>query len=299
MLTAGYASIRFAARLAKEPNMNSITAAVDDIANMPRQRCVNLGGSKEVKTCFFGDLSSKTNIVLFGDSHAIQWFNPLLAAAESHGWKLTTIVASGCPATDVDVRPRGTSAMFTSSCSLWRSASIQSIVAQRPSLVFIANAVIYLRRPGKQAGPFDVSLNQWREGMRHTVEALSSARIQVVIMRDNPISDFDIPTCLARSMRHSWYPGGTCEMDRSTSLNPAVFEAEKESVSGLPNVHFIDLTDRLCRTDVCWSVQQGLVMYRDDNHLTGRFAASLAPELEEQLLPLLRTATRSGERVSG
>ena len=109
-------------------------------------------------------------------------------------------------------------------------------------------------------------------------------------MRDNPHFTFDVPTCLARSVRHSWYLGGSCELDKSKALNPAVFEAEKAGARGLPNVHFIDLTDRLCQRNVCWVVQGDVVMYRDNNHLTGHFADSLMPVLEAELLPILRIA---------
>jgi hypothetical protein len=78
-------------------------------------------------------------------------------------------------------------------------------------------------------------------------------------------------------------------MDKSTSLDPAVFEAEKAGARGLPNVHFIDLTDWLCQRDSCWTVQGGAVMYRDNNHLTGNFANSLAPVLDAELLLVVNT----------
>ena len=76
-------------------------------------------------------------------------------------------------------------------------------------------------------------------------------------------------------------------MHRSLVLSEAVFEAEKASVSDLQNVHLIDLTDQLCTEDVCWAVRGGVIMYRDNNHLTGAFTESLLPVLERELLPLL------------
>ena len=74
---AAFLSIRVALRLEKAPAMKIITDAIEDISNLPRQQCVSLGESSDVKTCVFGNTSSATNVVLFGDSHAIQWFNPL------------------------------------------------------------------------------------------------------------------------------------------------------------------------------------------------------------------------------
>ena len=109
-------------------------------------------------------------------------------------------------------------------------------------------------------------------------------------MRDNPFFPFDIPTCLARSIRHSWYPGGSCAISKSEGLNPAIFEAEKAGARGFPNVHFIDLTDRFCDGKVCPAIQNGLVIYRDSNHMTRSFAETLRPVLEAQLVPILKAA---------
>ncbi len=78
------------------------------------------------------------------------------------------------------------------------------------------------------------------------------------------------------------------EMDESKSLDPGVFEAEKAGAQGLLNIHFIDLTDRLCNNNVCWAFQGGEIIYRDNNHLTGSFANSLAPALATKLSPGLK-----------
>lgn len=286
-LSVSLQSIRFAVQLANAPEMKTIDAAVDDIASMPRQQCVNLGESPDLKTCVFGSTSSGTNIILFGDSHAIQWFNPLLQIAESHGWKLTTMVKSGCFATDV--RTPGSSTAFAINCARWRAEAIRRIVGLRPSIVFIGNASNYFGRKDDPSSRFGVSPDEWQDGTRRTLKALTTAGLRVVAMRDNPSSSWDIPTCLARFVRHSWHPSGSCEMDKSTSLDPAVFEAEKAGARGLPNVHFIDLTDWLCQRDSCWTVQGGAVMYRDNNHLTGNFANSLAPVLDAELLLVVNT----------
>ncbi len=286
LFSASVLSIRFADQLADMPEMKSFDAAVGDIADMPRQQCVNLGDSPDVKTCVFGNASSDTSIILFGDSHAIQWFNPLLQIVESHGWKLTTVVKSGCLASDV--RTPGSSDAFALSCSSWRSQAIQQIVEQRPSIVVVGNASNYYSLKDEPGNRLGILPEEWQNGTRRTLNALATAGIRVVAMRDNPSSNWDIPTCLARSVRHFWRPRGSCEMDKSTSLDPAVFEAEKAGAAGLPNVHFLDLTDWLCQREACWTVQGGSVMYRDNNHLTGTYANSLAPVLDAELLSVVK-----------
>ena len=282
----GVVSIRFAFRLADAPNMRAIKATFDDnpLPEAVRKRCMATVQSRNVQTCAFGDTASKTNIVLFGDSHAMQWVNPLTDIASANGWKLITMLKAACPAIDI-VKPPN-----TQSCAAWRADALRQIAALHPSLVILGNSSIYLGQKGKRASRFDVPLDEWQNGTRRTFEALSSAGLTVVAMRDNPFFPFDIPTCLARSIRHSWYPGGSCAISKSEGLNPAIFEAEKAGARGFPNVHFIDLTDRFCDGKVCPAIQNGLVIYRDSNHMTRSFAETLRPVLEAQLVPILKAA---------
>lgn len=284
-LGVAFLSIGYAARLANEPKMAGITAASDDVGRLPRD-CVSLGQSPEIKTCLFGDTSSGINIVLAGDSHAIQWFNPLQRIADSHGWKLTTMVKSGCPS--IDITPPVSSAGAVESCARWRAEVYRRIVSLRPSIVFIGNATnhYHLAHDSKDR----TSLDELRDGTRRMLETLTAAGLRVVIMRDSPHFAYDIPTCLARSARHSWYPGGSCQADKSTVLSAQVFEHEKAGASGFPNVRFLDMADQLCQNDICRAEQKGAVLYRDNDHLTGTFAESLAPILETELLTMLKAS---------
>ena len=284
-LSAAFLSLWFASRLAGSPEMKPFAAAAEDIAGLPRAKCVSLGDSPDVKTCTYGAVSSPLSIVLFGDSHAIQWFDPLHRLADAHGWALTTMVKSGCPTTNVTLP--GSSASAVDGCDAWREEAIRRIVALRPLLVFIGNSNHYLIGSRKMTHGAGVSLDAWRDGTRKTLTRLTAAGLRVVAMRDTPVFDVDIPTCLARSLRNPWLPGGSCVTDKATSLNPAAFASELLGARDDPNVQFINLTDRLCRGDSCQTVEHGMIMYRDDNHLTGKFAEALAPELDAVLLPIL------------
>jgi peptidoglycan/LPS O-acetylase OafA/YrhL len=280
-LAAATLCMEYAGHLANTSEMKRITAAVDDIAAMPRQECVTLGESPEVKTCEFGVAAGATSVVLFGDSHAIQWFNPLRGIAEAKGWKLTTVVKSGCPATDT--KPPGSTAGFRANCDKWRADAIRKIVSLRPTAVLIGNASEYLDRQDKPG----ISIEEWRAATARTLHALVAGGTRVALLRDTPRPWFDIPTCLARSLRHSWYPGGSCAMEESTVVDPAIFDAEKAAARDLQNVYFIDMTDQLCYNEVCSAVQNGEIIYRDESHLTGSFADRLRPVLEQRLLTIL------------
>ena len=275
----------FAGQLAREPKMMPITTAIKDVTRLPRKDCVSGLQSTEVKICEFGNASSVLNIVLFGDSHAIQWFNPLERIATSKGWKLTTVVKSSCPA--FDIAPLGHSIGTLATCARWRRESLQRIVELRPTMVFMGNLTNSLGQKDRNNPAKTVPLNGLQEGVRRTVQALGGLR--VAIMRDTPYFPYDIPTCLARSLRHTWYPVDSCAAGESSVLNAAVFQSEQEGARGLSNVHFIDITDRICEKGTCKPVHGDALIYRDHHHLTGKFADSLMPTLDLRLVTILNT----------
>ena len=287
-LGAALLAMWFASHLEKEPRMQAIAAAIGDITRLPRNECISSLQSPEVNVCEVGDTSSGINIVLFGDSHAIQWFNPLERIAESNGWKLTTMVKSACPS--FDIKPLGQSAGSLAACASWRAEALRRIIALRPTIVFIANSTSYLGNTTTypkdgSAPPMTFALDNLQDGTRRTLQALTGFR--VVLMRDTPYFSYDVPTCLARSVRHAWYPGGSCEAERSIVLNAAVFQSEQAGARGLSNVHFIDVTDRICQQEICRPVQRNGLVYRDHHHLTGAFADSLTVVLNRQLLSIV------------
>jgi peptidoglycan/LPS O-acetylase OafA/YrhL len=285
-LVAATLSLRFAEQLGQMPGMQASAAAVHDIASIAHTRCISLDGSSSVKTCEFGASTATTTVVLFGDSHAIPWFEPLHRIAEHHGWKLITVLKSGCSAAAFSADP---DPVLSTQCSQWREQAIHDIVASRPSLVFLGSATNRLKRhieSTRHATPTELEAIQ--EGTRRTVQALTGAGLHVMFARDNPEFSFDMPTCLAHLQRHAWYASSACEMPLATVLDPAIHEAEQSAIRGLPNVHYIDLTNRFCHASLCGGVSDGMVIYRDTDHLTGHFAASLAAVLEPQVLAALR-----------
>jgi peptidoglycan/LPS O-acetylase OafA/YrhL len=284
-LGAALIALRIANHLSEAPRMQALAAARADFADMSRKECVSVDGSSAVKICEFGSPISTTNIVLFGDSHAAQWFDALHEMAQRQHWRLTTVVKLGCAA--VDTNP-GRGIDDDSECSAWRAEALHRIVALHPSLVIMGNATNKLGRPenpGVLASP--ELLSAVRDGVLRTIRPLSKAGLRLVLMRDTPEFPFDVTSCLARVARLAWYPRSACELPLAAVLDPAVFAAEKSAALGLSNVSFIDLTDQLCPANVCKTTLDGLVMYRDTHHLTGTSAIHLISTLEPQVLRAL------------
>ena len=66
---------------------------VQDIPGVYRKGCNPDRADPHPATCFFGEISRpRSTVVLFGDSHAAQWFPALQEIAEVQHWRLATII---------------------------------------------------------------------------------------------------------------------------------------------------------------------------------------------------------------
>ena len=250
-----------------------LTAASIDFGDLPRE-CWSYGNAFDVRICEFGSSDASRTVALFGDSHAMQWFNAVRAVATEEGWRLVTFLRPGCAARDIN--PPGAS-VGVEHCRQWRSQAIEKIIGAHPSLIvmasFSAPTMDGQRIPTSDVGP----------ATRSTLERLSRAAAPIVILRDSPLPPFDVPICLGRH-----YPDSKgCDFDAAAALNPEVFAAERAAAEGMANVRFVDMDDIICPGAVCPAILRGLIIYRDQDHMTGVFARSLAPELRIRLISIL------------
>ena len=260
----------------------TVTAASTDIADISLKACVSEGPKLEVNTCAFGSPTAQRTVVLFGDSHAVQWVNAMHTAANLEGWRLVTVMRWGCAASDINPhRVFGTRA----ECKEWRSRAIVKIVAMHPSAVVMASYTGATIRGFQAEEP--MSRAELQGGTQHTMEALAHAGIPVVLLRDSPLPPFDVPRCIARNTPKP-DAAASCGFDPADALDAAGFAAEQAAAAGLSNIYFLDMTDQICPGHSCPAMRHGLIVYRDDNHLTGSFAESLAPVLRTRLFGLLR-----------
>ena len=139
----------------------------------------------------------------------------------------------------------------------------------------IANASIYL--DGADSRWIRVTPDIYREAASLTLKAL--AGLPTVVMLPVPRPGFDVPMCLARAHWRPWL-GSDCRFVRQeaeTSSSRAPGRRGRASCSSRRSWR--------CHmpVPVCETVAGGNVVYRDDNHLTPRFAATLAPAMKNAL----------------
>lgn len=104
---------------------------------------------------------------------------------------------------------------------------------------------------------------------------LGAAGVPVLAIRDNPRFVFAGPTCLARSGEGS----ERCSIPARRMLaKVSPFDA-----SGLDNVRVADFTSWICPDGICSAAQNGVVVYRDDDHLARTFVLLNEPQISAAL----------------
>src|SRR3954454_17639837 len=85
--------------------------------------------------CVHGVPSSDTTVVLFGSSHAMQWFPALNEIAKERDWRLVGLTKSACPPAEVHVYS-GVLRREYRECDQWRERTLKRIVQdENPSLI--------------------------------------------------------------------------------------------------------------------------------------------------------------------
>jgi hypothetical protein len=218
---------------------------------------VNYGDS-ESGECLYGDKNSDSTIVLFGDSHAAQWFPTLEKLARDRNFKLISLTKSACPAVVLPRNDKG--AYKNSDCNQWRENSITRIKKLRPQAVITSSFQYFTPASG-----YSDRNKWWSDGQRELLSLLRGTSEHLIYISDTPHPTRDIPSCLASE---------DYESCNSTQKSPV------QIIDGFEK---IDPTPWLC-TDFCPAIQNGNVVYRDASHISVDTALSLKPQLEAALL---------------
>ena len=100
----------------------------------------------------------------------------------------------------------------------------------------------------------------------------------------------DVPTCLSNHAS-DWR---ACANSRSNAFASDMGEREQVAAKAT-GAGLIDLTGAMCPDGgPCPVVINGMIVFRDQHHLTATFSASLAPEVDRQLVAILVAWTAAG-----
>ncbi|MEU4215919.1 acyltransferase family protein [Actinoplanes sp. NPDC026623] len=227
-----------------------------------------------------GLVTSGRLVVLFGDSHAQQWYDALDVVARKRGWRIAVFTKADCgPALGTISRGDGTGPY--TECDQWRLRALARIQRLRPAMVIMSARY-------REGSPLDVvdtagPDQDWAAAWAATVERVRRTGAVPVVVQDAPAANFDVPRCLAahrRAIRR-------CDLDVLKAL-PLARQRVVRAVVQVHGARVVDTNAWFCTPSVCPAVIGNTVVYRDDNHLTSAYARRLGGLLDTELPELTR-----------
>ena len=226
--------------------------------------------------CVYGDRSAATTVVLFGDSHAMQFFPALDRVALRRHWRLVQLAKSGCPPEAVRVIYEPLDRQYPE-CDAWRDAALARISRERPALVVTSSSVAYRVVEGRRVLDGAAGLAALTRAYPRALARLAQIVPRVAVLTDAPRPPIDVPDCVAthlRDLRRCAFPR------RAAVARARVLAAAARRVRG---VQLIDTASRFCLRRLCPAVIGDVLVYRQTGHITATYMRTLAPWLEEAL----------------
>jgi len=158
-------------------------------------------------------------------------------------------------------------------CRDWVPKAMDRVVADHPDFVFTTSTRPWNIKPGDVMPGTYAGI--WQR--------FSDNNIPILAMRDTPwlVKDgqpFNPSDCLAK--------GGdavSCGVKRSDVLadrNPTL-----DWVEQFPMLKPLDLSDAVCRADICPAVEGNVLVYHDAHHLSATYMRTMTNELGRQVGP--------------
>jgi hypothetical protein len=234
-----------------------------------------------INLCTFGVPAGEAHgtIALVGDSHAWHWRAAVDLAARYFGWQGLDSTRSSCPFTaGTPIMPEPKLA----GCLQWNK-QLLAWFRTRPeiSTVFTSDHPAPVRTAAGQS-----QIDAQVAGITRAWSALPANVKHIVVIRDIPYMHASTLECVEDALRRHEDAGVACAVTRGEALHrdPDVVAAERLRSR---RVQVVDFTQLFCGSRLCYPVIGGALVYRDEDHLTRVFAATVGPFLIHALGKLM------------
>jgi peptidoglycan/LPS O-acetylase OafA/YrhL len=244
-------------------------------------------GRDQINPCIYGDRSSHTTVVLFGDSHAAHWFDALNSLSQQHHWRLVVITKEGCTPAEVTFRDDATSL-----CARWRERATARIAALHPALVIVSWARWIQPEATQTAGVPTGYGGPWQDGVAAIFQFLRRSAKHVIFISDTPYLPQSAPDCVAAHLSDV----RPCTIRRpAATILPAVKAAELR-IAKHEQINSIDPTSWFCAPKICPVIVGNILVYHDKSHMTTEWSRYLAPVLGNAILRITSPAASATDR---
>ncbi|MBS1890650.1 MAG: acyltransferase, partial [Actinobacteria bacterium] len=209
--TAPASEVKGAAALPEQPQPQQTASAVRPNplrARADRSRVfydgclVGIEGTNSNR-CLYGDPRGERTVILFGDSHAMQYFPPLQALAEEHRWRLIALTKAECTPGEVKIRSMVADREY-SQCDVWRETALKRIEEGDGSMTVVMSGDTAYTAYGEDGEELSGAANAdaLQKGYEKTLKRIRAAGPDYVVIRDTPAYSSDVPSCVSETLKH-------------------------------------------------------------------------------------------------
>lgn len=247
-------------------------------------RCTRVQ-SRELRMCAFGARPGRNTptLALIGDSHGSHWRAALDMVARARGWRGLSMTRTGCyytGAIQVLLEPARTK------CLRWKQDLLRWF-SKHPE---VSTVVVSQASGGRGVeGPsgqdkFGAEVAGFIKGWR----ALPASVKHIIVIRDNPKIVQNTLGCVQRALDGRKRADRVCAVQRRQALDADAAAAAARRLRS-PRVQVVDLTRFMCGVRRCYPVVGGVLVFKDQTHLTDVFVTSLGPYMLRQVDRLMRS----------
>lgn len=226
-------------------------------------RCYSIDVEDGTTSCEFGSKRSDAlRIAVTGDSHAAMLVPALETVAPARNWQITSIVGRGCVWGTFSATP---------------APKCRTYSRQLDRLIERGDFDVVLVAARNDAAQPAAARDAEARAMAGIWGASIDRGTSVVAVRDNPAARTDTPACLAAA---SSFDEQTCSVARTEAFATDDRLAMAQELE--PRASLLDFTGAYC-AERCSEVLGGVLVHRDQHHITASFSRTLAPFLAERL----------------
>lgn len=253
------------------PMRPTVFEAKNDLPDSTKNGCISTFTNAEVINCTYGDTSASRTIALAGGSHAEHWITALDALGKKYHFKIVTYLKMGCPLTTERFPLVMGNNRDYPNCYTWNRKVMDKIIADHPDYVFTTSTRPWNTKPGDMMPATYIGI--WK--------SLSDNNIPILAMRDTPWLVRNKKPLFPADCLASGGDAVSCGVKRSQVLSSR--NQTLDFVSRFPLLLPLDMSDAVCRADICRAVEGNVLIYHDSHHLSTTYVRTMTDELGRQI----------------
>lgn len=258
-------------KVPKLPFRPTVLEARDDIPMTTTDGCIADFDDLSIRNCVYGDKNARRTIALAGGSHAEHWITALDLLGKMHHFRVVTYMKMGCPlSTETNPLVMGDNRPYPK-CYEWNELVMPKLIASHPDYVFTTSTRPWNIKPGDVMPGTYIGI--WQQ--------LTNAGIPILAMRDTPWLVRDDKPFFPADCLASGGNAVSCGIKRSEVLSD--HNPTEDFVAQFPLLRTLDMSNAVCRPDICRAVEGNVLLYHDSHHLSATYMRTMTGELGRQM----------------